>query len=483
VNVFFFSPIGWDKSYPLKPVKNSEHSLTQKPKNSNKYSGNYGPKMTNSSVVKRGMSLERSFTSKKMNQSFTLCRTQSQVFVGSSSEESYTSSRPQSGFEFNKMRCGAYVSSDESHNPENKRDYTRPLPPSYKKLTNISSNTDSAYSSHNSERSEHKYIIKNSCPNLDIRTNLENGDGYKVNSQTFRKQKSPMRKPYRESKSRSDDLTDDESLLQSKVKKSERQREEDRRRMQFEMRKREQELLAKIKDQQRELEVIKLEKYEVEKELKKKSRENSTMNPSRVLSRERMKSFLKEKKGEYEVSENSKNFSREMKHGCSTSQSKSTENIKMTTQRRSVFAPKPRNDLVQCKKCGRYFAEDRIEKHENICSKTFNKKRKKFDMTKARVKGTDAAKFVKSEAQMKNQKVSKKGDWRKKRKEFIDTLRAAKLAQKHLAAGGSLKDLPPPPPMDTSDYIQCPHCLRRFSDSVADRHIPKCKDIKSNKKH
>jgi len=48
--------------------------------------------------------------------------------------------------------------------------------------------------------------------------------------------------------------------------------------MQFEMRKREQELLAKIKDQQRELEVIKLEKIEVEKELKKKSRENSTVS-------------------------------------------------------------------------------------------------------------------------------------------------------------------------------------------------------------
>ncbi len=44
--------------------------------------------------------------------------------------------------------------------------------------------------------------------------------------------------------------------------------------------------------------------------------------------------------------------------------------------------------------CGRNFAEDRIEKHEEVCAKTFNKKRKQFDMTKARVKGTDAAKFV-----------------------------------------------------------------------------------------
>jgi hypothetical protein len=56
----------------------------------------------------------------------------------------------------------------------------------------------------------------------------------------------------------------------------------------------------------------------------------------------------------------------------------------------------------------------------------------------------------------------KKSDWRKKREDFIATLRAAKEAQRHLAAGGSLKDLPPPPPMDTSDYIQCPHCSRRF---------------------
>jgi hypothetical protein len=55
----------------------------------------------------------------------------------------------------------------------------------------------------------------------------------------------------------------------------------------------------------------------------------------------------------------------------------------------------------------------------------------------------------------------KKSDWRKKREDFIATLRAAKEAQRHLAAGGSLKDLPPPPPMDTSDYIQCPHCTRR----------------------
>ena len=60
--------------------------------------------------------------------------------------------------------------------------------------------------------------------------------------------------------------------------------------------------------------------------------------------------------------------------------------------------------------CGRNFADDRIEKHEEICAKTAEKakKRKVFDMTKARVKGTDAAKYVKSAAHLekKEAKVS-----------------------------------------------------------------------------
>lgn len=48
--------------------------------------------------------------------------------------------------------------------------------------------------------------------------------------------------------------------------------------------------------------------------------------------------------------------------------------------------------------------------------------------------------------------------------------------------GGKASDLPPPPPLDTSDYVPCPHCGRRFNEAAADRHIPKCKNIKSNKR-
>lgn len=62
--------------------------------------------------------------------------------------------------------------------------------------------------------------------------------------------------------------------------------------------------------------------------------------------------------------------------------------------RRSLFASKPRDDLVPCKNCGRNFAEDRVEKHTEICIKTSKKKRKAFDMSKKRLVGTEAENFV-----------------------------------------------------------------------------------------
>ncbi|CAG0887449.1 unnamed protein product [Darwinula stevensoni] len=146
-------------------------------------------------------------------------------------------------------------------------------------------------------------------------------------------------------------------------------------------------------------------------------------------------------------------------------------------------APAPPG-LATCHICGRHFAPDRLGKHEEICEKTSQKKRKVFDPTKMRVQGTEAEKFAKK-ASTPNKKADAgppKKDWRKKREEFLNVLREAKKVQKYLAAGGDIADLPPPPPSDTSDYINCPHCGRKFSEAVADRHIPKCQNIRSNKR-
>merc|ERR1711936_388847 len=110
-----------------------------------------------------------------------------------------------------------------------------------------------------------------------------------------------------------------------------------------------------------------------------------------------------------------------------------------------------------------------------------NKKRKPFDAVKARVAGTEAAIYRTKGNNISKTKSPTKSDWRKKRAEFISSLRAAKRTQKFLSEGGNVRDLPPPPPSDNSDYIQCQYCQRRFAPHVADRHIPKCKNIESNK--
>jgi len=40
--------------------------------------------------------------------------------------------------------------------------------------------------------------------------------------------------------------------------------------------------------------------------------------------------------------------------------------------------------------------------------------------------------------------------------------------------------LPPPPPSTINpDYVQCPHCSRRFNEHAAERHVQFCKEQKS----
>lgn len=141
--------------------------------------------------------------------------------------------------------------------------------------------------------------------------------------------------------------------------------------------------------------------------------------------------------------------------------------------------------LVPCKACGRRFAPDRVALHEQICIKTGQKKRKQFDTMMYRVKGTDIEPFVKKGLVKKQMEKSKKpevkSNWRRKHEDFINAIRSAKQVQAHLAAGGKLSDLPPPPVSDNYDYIQCPHCGRKFNKAAADRHIPKCEHMLHNK--
>ena len=68
-------------------------------------------------------------------------------------------------------------------------------------------------------------------------------------------------------------------------------------------------------------------------------------------------------------------------------------------------------------------------------------------------------------------------NWREKHEEFVNNLRAARGVASAQKTGGPLP--PPPPPAANPDYVQCPHCSRRFNEHAAERHIPFCKEQKS----
>ncbi|XP_015439761.1 PREDICTED: uncharacterized protein LOC107194628 [Dufourea novaeangliae] len=174
--------------------------------------------------------------------------------------------------------------------------------------------------------------------------------------------------------------------------------------------------------------------------------------------------------------------------GSKSKMASKTRASNFSTSSRASALPKTGNAcasdlLVPCKMCGRRFAQDRVILHEQICAKTAQKKRKQFDSVMFRVKGTELEKFVKKGVCKKQTEKPPevKSNWRRKHEDFINAIRSAKQVQAHLAAGGKLSDLPPPPASDTSDYIQCPHCGRKFNKAAADRHIPKCEHMLHNK--
>ena len=60
----------------------------------------------------------------------------------------------------------------------------------------------------------------------------------------------------------------------------------------------------------------------------------------------------------------------------------------------SDYPSKPNGDLVKCSNCQRGFAQERIDKHIQICKNT--KERQIYDIAQARVQGTEAGELYKA---------------------------------------------------------------------------------------
>ena len=68
-------------------------------------------------------------------------------------------------------------------------------------------------------------------------------------------------------------------------------------------------------------------------------------------------------------------------------------------------------------------------------------------------------------------------NWRQKHEEFVSAIRGARGITAAQARGDPLP--PPPPPTVNPDYVQCPHCNRRFNEHAVERHVSFCKEQKA----
>mmetsp|Transcript_5227 Transcript_5227/g.7992 ORF Transcript_5227/g.7992 Transcript_5227/m.7992 type:complete len:580 (+) Transcript_5227:427-2166(+) len=129
------------------------------------------------------------------------------------------------------------------------------------------------------------------------------------------------------------------------------------------------------------------------------------------------------------------------------------------------------NPRSKCRSCGRSFCVDSLAKHEGVCDKVFSAKKQP-----KRIHTVTLA----------QQKKSKGTNWRAKSMQ----LRRAMMSERQggvptntfsstLSTTASSGDN-----VDTfnNGMVPCPHCKRTFNEKAAERHIPKCNDIKAKPK-
>ena len=152
-----------------------------------------------------------------------------------------------------------------------------------------------------------------------------------------------------------------------------------------------------------------------------------------------------------------------------------------SSARRAPPPPPPEDDgnddRRACAYCGRKFASDRIDKHEEVCARSHAKKTKVFDSKKQRLQGTEAAQFARNPS--KDPPKKPKSNFRQQHEKLVESLRAARKYQAYEKAKEEGRAVGPPPEIpkyeiENDDRVACPYCGRKFGEEAAKRHIAVC---------
>ena len=123
--------------------------------------------------------------------------------------------------------------------------------------------------------------------------------------------------------------------------------------------------------------------------------------------------------------------------------------------------------------CGRQFNPDSISKHEGVCKKVFQKKRKAFNAQEQRVVANEQVKLMKKGAVVEK-KIEQKKAQEKVPKWKADSMQL-RVGLKNARNDGYAPTKEEQRVMDVANnLVKCHVCGRTFNETAAARHIPFC---------
>ena len=138
--------------------------------------------------------------------------------------------------------------------------------------------------------------------------------------------------------------------------------------------------------------------------------------------------------------------------------------VEKTSNNRQNEQPSGNTKTTDCRKCGRNFATDRIDKHEKVCKGNSQPIKAKLFHKPAPIKNNDKS-------------PGKNSKWRKQHEDFMNVMKYNKVIEDAERKGIDIRTLPPPPDSGPDPtLVPCPYCGRRFGAIQADKHIPNCKE-------
>lgn len=123
--------------------------------------------------------------------------------------------------------------------------------------------------------------------------------------------------------------------------------------------------------------------------------------------------------------------------------------------------------------CGRKFNPDSITKHEGVCKKVFQKKRKEFNAQEHRIVANEQIKLMKKGAIVEKKIEEKKAKekipkWKAESLQFRAGLKQAR------GSGPTREEQQMLDMAQKNNSIKCHVCGRTFNEEAGKRHVPFC---------